>query len=794
MRIKWDNLGSLCQTICDRQAGVFCWIEDDDGKVRAGCSPSGAIDPTTQDGSSGGAATTQDGASVGAPIVRVPIAAGGSLVATLCAQGHPCSERIEHIATLCKREIDQQTTLRDMAGATARLWRQTNAMLRMAGATQLTLDPGSTVGGIIAAIKKSTCFAHCVAVVRLPADDDYTRMGDAATGRISAELLAPLGIVGKEVSLTTDLDLDEAATGACRQASGFEGESAVVRIATEVEHYGYLLAEFPADSPPSSEDCKLLAAGAQILSIGVANGHTLRRAKEATRRQVESKLYETLAKTVPVGILRIDESGEKVTYVNEQWRAITALDSSGDIAAAWVAAIHDEDRQGVLHAWKQAVETQQPFRMQYRIIRPDGEERWVLGQAAADVDAEGRLRGYVGSITDVTEQKRAEEEKERLESQLRQSQKMESLGVMAGGIAHDFNNILGAIIGSAELAIGKVDPESRLHRNLERILTGANRAKELVRQILAFSRQQTSEGQATDLAAVAEEAMTLARASIPTTIELVSDIEPGCPPVPADGTQLHQIIMNLCTNAYHAIGKRNGTITVGVHSNEFGDDFAQAGVPKPGRYVHLSVSDTGCGMDEETKNKIFDPFFTTKEVGKGTGLGLSVVHGIVTKSGGAISVDSKPGKGTTFHIYLPACEEACNETEKVEDTVVGGSGRVMLVDDETDLLATAGEILEELGYQVTAFSSSIEALEAFRAAPDGYDVVVSDQTMPEMTGAEMYEKMAAVRPDVRFIVATGFSDTLDPSGARKMGLAGFVPKPYRPRDLAKSIARALNQA
>ncbi|RMF20203.1 MAG: response regulator, partial [Deltaproteobacteria bacterium] len=377
--------------------------------------------------------------------------------------------------------------------------------------------------------------------------------------------------------------------------------------------------------------------------------------------------------------------------------------------------------------------------------------------------------------------------------QLRQSQKMESLGVLAGGIAHDFNNILGAIIGSTELAIGKVDPESRVHRNLERVLTGANRAKELVRQILAFSRQQSSEAQATDLGAVAEEAMTLARASIPTTIELVRDIEPNCPPVFADGTQLHQIIMNLCTNAYHAIGKGSGTITVGVHSEEFGEDCAEAGVPKPGRYVHLSVTDTGCGMDEETKSKIFDPFFTTKGVGEGTGLGLSVVHGIVTKSGGAISVDSEPGKGTTFHIYLPVCEEARTEQDEDDETVSTGNGRVMLVDDETDLLATAGEILEELGYQVAAFSSSREALEAFCAAPDGYDVVVSDQTMPEMTGSEMYEKMADVRPDVRFIVATGFSDTLDPAGARKMGLAGFIPKPYRPRDLAKTVAHVLGQ-
>jgi len=423
MRIKWDSLGSLCAVVCDRQAGLCCWIEDVSGKVRAGTHPCNGLDQPAGEGSPGTSEVEAFAAPVASTVVRVPIKVGGTLVATLCVHGPLRDDRIGHVANLCKREIEQQVTLRDMAGATARLWRQTNAMLRMAGATQLTLDPASTVDGIIAAIKKSTCFARCVAVVRLPADDDCTRMGDTATAQISHELRAPLKIVGKEVSLTTDIDLDEAAIGACHEASGFESEAAVVRIATEAEHYGYLLAEFPGDRPPTSEDCKLLAAGAQILSVGVANGHTLRRAKEATRRQVESKLYETLAKTVPVGILRVDESGKKVTYVNEQWRAITALDTSGDIAATWVAAIHEEDRQSVLRAWKRAVETQQPFRAQYRIVRPDGEERWVLGQAAPDVDTEGRVRGYVGSITDVTEQKRAEEEKERLETQLRQSQK-----------------------------------------------------------------------------------------------------------------------------------------------------------------------------------------------------------------------------------------------------------------------------------------------------------------------------------------------------------------------------------
>ncbi len=768
-RIKWSALDELCRTLSN-EATAWVWLEDADGALRAGERPAQAELSATR-----------------------PVEIQGSRLATVCARGPLAAAFSELLAELARREIEQQATLRDMAAATARLWRQTNAMLRMAASIQLTLDPASTVAGILSAIGKSTCFKRCTAVLRLPGQPNYVRLGAGGPAKFETTALVPLETVGTDVALTGDVELDERAVAACRTLSGFAGGCAVAQVATESERYGYLFAEFPEGNPPSSEDCKLLAAGAQILSVGVANGHTLARAKEATRRQVESKLYETLAKTVPVGIFRIDATGKRVTYVNEQWRAITGLDASGDVAAAWVAATHEEDRPAVVEAWRRAVERSEPFRVQYRIMRPDREERWVLGQAAAEYDSSGRVTGYVGSITDVTEQKRAEEEKDRLEAQLRQSQKMESLGVLAGGIAHDFNNILGAIIGSAELAIDKVDADSRVHRNLERILSGANRAKELVGQILAFSRQQPATGGPSDLAAVAKEAMTLARASIPTTIDLVAEIDESCPPVPADSTQLHQIIMNLCTNAYHAIGKGGGTIRVGVGQVSFENGGELPPGLGPGTYVCLSVSDTGCGMDEETKARIFDPFFTTKGVGEGTGLGLSVVHGIVTKAGGAITVDSAVGRGTTFRIFLPPCT-SCEEGEQ-EDTdqaIESGGARVLLVDDEPELLATAREILEELGYSVTAFSSSREALEEFRRRPESFDVVVSDQTMPELTGADLFREMAAARSDLRFVVATGFSDTLSPAAARAMGMAGYIPKPYRARDLAKALARALS--
>ncbi|RLB90598.1 MAG: hypothetical protein DRH26_09390, partial [Deltaproteobacteria bacterium] len=324
------------------------------------------------------------------------------------------------------------------------------------------------------------------------------------------------------------------------------------------------------------------------------------------------------------------------------------------------------------------------------------------------------------SITrDITEQRK-------LEAQLRQAQKMESIGTLAGGIAHDFNNILFPILGYAEMLLEDVPCDSPFQNSLKGIYTSALRAKDLVKQILTFARQENSELMLMKMQPVIKEALKLIRSTIPTTIEIKQDINPDCGVIKADPTQIHQIIMNLATNAYHAMEEMGGELKVSLKEMEFGTLDLINPVMKPGSYACLTVADTGKGMDKTVTDKIFDPFFTTKTIGKGTGMGLSVVHGIVTAMGGAIHVYSEPGKGTQFHVYLPVEKSLSQEqaiTSKAE--LQGGTEQILLVDDEEAILQMERLMLERLGYQVTSRTSSLEALEAFRKNPDKFDMVIT---------------------------------------------------------------------
>lgn len=394
---------------------------------------------------------------------------------------------------------------------------------------------------------------------------------------------------------------------------------------------------------------------------------------------------------------------------------------------------------------------------------------------------------------DITEQKKAEEERHVYEARLMRSQKLEAIGTLAGGIAHDFNNILSAIIGYTELAIDDVPEKSSTHGSLQEVLRAGERAKDLVSQILTFSRQVQSERKVVNIHIIVKEALRLLRSSIPSSINLIHTIDMKSPPVLADPTQIHQVIMNLCTNAYQAMLNTCGTMRVSLTEVDVDASFA-ADHPNlnPGPFVKLTVEDTGCGMDHEVMNRIFEPFFTTKEKSRGTGLGLSTVHGIVAGLSGIITVTSRLGKGSTFDVYLPAYLGEGKERKSRRESIPAGNGEnILLVDDETAILEFGKNMLEQMGYSVTTASSSTEALKLFSGTPRGFDLVITDQTMPTMTGVQLSTEMMAIRRDIPIILITGYSETLSPDDATRQGIRIYLEKPFTRMDIAAAIHKIL---
>jgi PAS domain S-box-containing protein len=399
-------------------------------------------------------------------------------------------------------------------------------------------------------------------------------------------------------------------------------------------------------------------------------------------------------------------------------------------------------------------------------------------------------------LRDVSARVHAAEERARLEAQLRQAQKMETVGTLAGGIAHDFNNILTPIAGYVDLVMADLDEESEARHDLERVREATGRAKDLVRQILAFSRKgERQERSAVDLAPVVREALKLLRATLPATIEIRQHID-GASPVLADATQIHQVLMNLCTNAYHAMRACGGRLAVELRGVALGADAPTIDPNlRPGQYVCLSVEDTGQGMDATTLERLFEPFFTTKPVGEGTGLGLSVVYGIVVAHGGAITVESEVGRGSTFRVFLPASEAVAAPKDRPEaGTAVSGSERVLVVDDEEMVATVTRRVLERFGYEVRVCGNGAEALRIVTAEPDGFQLILSDQTMPEMTGIQMVEALRQADIRVPVILMTGYDESLTGVTSAELGVEAFLMKPVEIQELAGAVRRALDAA
>jgi signal transduction histidine kinase/ActR/RegA family two-component response regulator len=381
------------------------------------------------------------------------------------------------------------------------------------------------------------------------------------------------------------------------------------------------------------------------------------------------------------------------------------------------------------------------------------------------------------------------------ERQLQQVLKIQAIGTLAGGIAHDFNNILFPIVGYTELTMDEVSEDSVAHKNLEEILKAAHRATELVKQILTFSRQSGQERKPVKVQYILKEALNLLRASIPTSIEIIHNIDDDCNPVMGDATQIHQVIMNLCTNAYQAMQDKGGKLEVILNEVDIGyeETIEKIGM-QPGKHLQLTVKDEGCGMDAAVLGRIFEPYYTTKEQGKGTGLGLSVIHGIIKNHRGDITVASSLEKGTTFQVNLPIIENAEVVTEfEPSNGAAKGNERILLIDDEEQIISMEQQMLENLGYQVTALTDSVEALDEFAKQPQNFDLVITDMTMPHMTGDELAQKLLDIKPDIPVILCTGFNEDITEEKALSMGIQKFVMKPVIKNDLATSIRTVLDQ-
>jgi PAS domain S-box-containing protein len=539
----------------------------------------------------------------------------------------------------------------------------------------------------------------------------------------------------------------------------------------------------------------------------------------ATRRELEALLteYTNLYDFAPVGYLTLDQTG-LVRKANLAAATLMGTDRSRLAARPFVHFLPPAMRPSFEAFLRQARETGAKGSHETLVVRNGDRPLWVhieAGPSASggesrlallDIDErkrlqkaleeihrelEERVRQRTVELEKAHEQLRAEvAEREKAESYLRQAQKLEALGTLAGGIAHDFNNILAAMIGFAELMKDRMPEGSRQREHAGKIVRAGVRGRDLVRQMLTFSRQAEQTRKPLRLATIVKESAKLLRSSTPSTIDMKVHVKGDGSVIMGDPVQIEQVLMNLVTNAIHAM-RDGGVLEIGLSHC----DTAPSSDLEPGPYVKLTVRDTGTGIAPEIVDRIFDPFFTTKGLGEGTGLGLSVVLGIVKQSRGHIAVASAPGKGTTFDVYFPAIVDEPTKSDRAGDLpVAGGHERLLFIDDEPALTEIGEELLTGLGYEVTIQTSGRAALALFRLDPSRFDLVITDQTMPEMTGIQLAAALLAIRPDVPVILSTGFSQTATERSAKEAGIRAFVMKPLTKGEIARTVRQVLDGA
>ena len=501
----------------------------------------------------------------------------------------------------------------------------------------------------------------------------------------------------------------------------------------------------------------------------------------------------TILESIEEGFFETSLTGRMV-YFNDSICKITGysrdelVGSSRNLtipeAFSWIKPVFEQALQA----------TTEPVQIRdLEITRKDGTKRVIELSIYIVRDQEGSPSGYRGVIRDVTERLKADKENRKLEAQLQRAQKMEAIGTLAGGIAHDFNNVLSVILGYSELIMVDIAEGSRAQKNLNEVLNAAKRATDLVQQILTFSRQTEEEFKPVQFTPIIKETCKFLRASLPSTVKIRPSIQAESDVVLSDATKIHQILMNLCTNASHAMSDKGGVLELILSSLDLrAPDLSRYPDLSPGPYLRLTVRDSGHGMDKSLMERIFDPYFTTKEKGKGTGLGLAVVLGIAKNHGGTVTVHSEPEKGTTFEVYLPRIEPSETDQAPATEPLPKGTESVLFVDDEEALLDMGKQMLERLGYKVFIEKNSIRALEIFRAHPDKFDLVITDLTMPDLTGTKLASELLAIRADIPIVLCTGFSTLITEEKAKAIGVREFVMKPLVMRDLATTIRNALD--
>ena len=507
------------------------------------------------------------------------------------------------------------------------------------------------------------------------------------------------------------------------------------------------------------------------------------------RKQTEMERERLIAaiKHASDAILVTDVEGI-IQYVNPSFEQTTGYISRevlGNQLLMLESSIHSETFY--LQIWR-TIRSGQTWHGRLHVKRKKGTDLIVEASISPIRDARQEIVSFVAVSRDITNEIE-------MEKRLRQAQKMEAIGNLAGGIAHDFNNILFPIIGMSELLLEDLPNKSLEYEKVYTILKAGQRASELVRQILSFSRQSEYEMMPVRLQSVLKEVLKLCRSTIPTNIEIDDSIQQDCGSVWANATQLHQVGMNLITNAYHAVENKNGKIAIELKEILITKDQSSLLSLGQGKYARLSISDNGTGMTPDIIERLFEPYFTTKEKRKGTGLGLAVVYGIIKSLAGEIKIYSEPGAGTTFNIYLPVMEMPNSEkTIAAAEKLPMGNERILLVDDEIEVVRVEKQILERLGYKVSAYENSLEAVEAFKAEPQSFDLIISDMAMPNMTGDQLSETMRMIRSDIPVIICTGFSENINKEKAQANGVNGFIMKPVNRSDLAKIIRNVLDEA